>query len=160
MACDWVKSSREKVVRAVFEKLDRMEIPKNAAFVFDIDHTLIDETGMPIEPVVQLFHTVKKLGIHPVIITARTGTPEVIKWTQDQLKHFGITGQKFTYLLSPGKTDPWKYKHIARKNVHERGLHVIMSIGDQPWDLGEYGGIGFQLPRCDSPDQFISQYFG
>ena len=160
MTCEWLVTARDKVVRKVFEKLDQIQIPSNAAIVFDIDHTLIDLTGKPIDPVVYLFHHVKQRGISPVIITAREGTEENIAFTQEQLSSLGITGQTFMYFLAPGKTDPWRFKWIARKNVHERGLNVIMSIGDEPWDIGEYGGDGFQLPKCFcNSDTMISQYF-
>ena len=57
MTCEWVTVGRDNVVRSVFEKLDQITIPPNAVFVFDIDHTLIDISGNPIDPVVYLFHT-------------------------------------------------------------------------------------------------------
>ena len=159
MTCEWVAAARDRVVRAVFEKLDQIQIPPNAVFVFDIDHTLIDETGKAIDPVVYLFHYVKQRGISPVIITARRGSEENIARSREQLESLGITGARFTYFIAPEKNDPWKFKYIARKNVHERGYQVIMSIGDEPWDLGEYAGFGFQVPKCSCNTQMISQYF-
>jgi hypothetical protein len=165
MTCEWVTAGRDNIVRSVFEKLDQINTPSNAVFVFDIDHTLIDLAGRPIEPIVYLFHEVKQRGISPVIITARIGTPENIQWTREQLYKLGITGSIFMYFLSPDKNDPWRFKYMARKNVHERGFHVIMTIGDEPWDHGEYGGFGFMVPKCGCGGQWkenaplISQYF-
>ena len=36
-----------------------------------------------------------------------------------------------------------KFKLLARKNLHDSGKKVEISIGDMKWDIGEYGGIGF-----------------
>ena len=149
MSCDWLKNEHIKIANSVLKKLETIHIPKNAAMVFDIDHTLLDQHGGPIEPIVYLFHFVKQKGIQPVIITARLGHEKNIEWTKNQLKKHNLGGDNISmYFLPPDKTDPWRYKYHARKNVHERGLTVIMSIGDEQWDIGEYGGIGFKLPKC------------
>lgn len=148
MACEWLVSAREKVAQAVFEYLDRTEIPSNAVIVFDIDHTLLDQHGAIIPPIVYLYHAIKSKGITPIIVTAREGRSEVVRWTQDQLRDLGIDGYTYMYFLGVGKTDPWHYKKIARKNVHERGYIVIATIGDEQWDHGEFGGVGFMVPKC------------
>jgi predicted secreted acid phosphatase len=130
-----------------------MHIPDNAAIVFDIDHTLLDWVGNPIHPIVYLYHAVRSKGIHPVIITARWGSQRNIEWTRQQLQNAGINGWKFMYFLPENKRDPVHYKRVSRKNVHERGLHVIMSIGDEYWDIGEYGGHGIIVPKCTQCSQ-------
>ena len=67
--------------------------------------------------------------------------------TQNQLGSIGIVGYKSMYFRSPAKeNNPWKYKEIARKSVLDRGFNIIMSVGDQPWDIGNYGGIGVKVP--------------
>jgi hypothetical protein len=116
--------------------------------VFDIDHTLLDFVGNPIDPIVSLFHTVKSKGITPIIITARLGHDRNVELTRQQLERVGIHGWRFIYFLPPHKRDPVVFKRISRMNVHERGFHVIMSIGDERWDIGEYGGVGFIVPKC------------
>ena len=57
------------------------------------------------------------------------------------------TGYKYMYFIPRDKQDPITFKYIARRNLHERGYNVAMSIGDMPWDIGYYGGIGFQVPK-------------
>jgi len=160
MACEWLLYMRDKVVRTIFDKLNTMIIPNNAAIVFDIDHTLIDQFGNPIEPVVYLFNAIKQRGITPVIITARQGDEMVTRWTQDQLERLNITEYRSIYFLPPGRTDPWRFKMLARKNIHDNGYVVIMTIGDEPWDHGEYGGIGYIIPKCFCATSTINmQYF-
>ena len=148
MLCKQLDKEQRKISKQIINILSRISIPSNAAIVFDIDNTLIDRLGNPICPILMLFNHVKSLGIKIVLITARSGDQQVINFTMNQLKTLGIMGQILTYFIEPGKTDPWKYKYLARMNVHERGYQVIMSIGDEPWDIGDFGGIGFQVPKC------------
>ena len=148
MTCEWLRESHKSVANAALQKLDQIQLPNNAAVVFDIDHTLLDGAGNPIEPIVRLYNIVKNKRITPVIITARLGNQKGIEITQSQLSRSGIDSYKFLYFLHPNKRDPVQYKRIARKNVHERGLYVVMSIGDEYWDIGDYGGHGFIVPKC------------
>ena len=127
--------------------LSSRQIPKNAVAIFDIDQTLIDLKGNP-TPIVKLFNFVKIKGIHPVIITARDATPESVKQTQQHLQKFNIFGEILMYFRPPEKMDLAYYKYCARKNVHERGFIPVLSIGDEYWDIGEYGGYGIKLPKC------------
>lgn len=159
MACDWLLSARNKIVNVIFDKLEQLYIPPNAAIVFDIDHTLIDQFGNPIKSIVYLFNIIKQKGITPILITARQGNNEVIKWTQQQLNTLGITGYRSIYFLQPGNTNLWRFKKIARKNVHKHGYKVIMTIGDEEWDHGEYGGIGYIVPKCFCEKSKINRYY-
>lgn len=148
MACDWLINERNNVVRDMLGYLNQITLPHNPCIVFDIDHTLLDQFGHPIEPVVYLYNDVKRRGITPVIITAREGRPEVVNWTTSQLKNVGIVDYKLLYFLHPGRKDPWRYKLMSRKNVSDRGYSVIMTVGDEQWDHGDYGGVGFIIPKC------------
>ena len=53
------------------------------------------------------------------------------------------------YFLPPESSsraqDQADYKLTARKNLHEMGYTVVMSVGDMPWDIGAYGGVGIKL---------------
>lgn len=129
------------------DTLSRMVIPKNAVIVFDIDDTLIHSSGTPITPIVNLFNHAKDLGIFPVIITNRSGDTSTIEYTRKQLTECGIYGYRSLYFRPPDREDmPYRYKEKARQNIHKRGMVVMMSIGDKPWDIGNYGGVGFILP--------------
>ena len=115
--------------------------------VFDIDNTLLHSNGTCIVPIVNVYNHVKNKGIIPIIVTNRLGIIPVIEFTQNQLKNCGINGYKYLYFRHPEKSnDPYKYKKNVRYNIHKRGMNIIMSIGDQKHDIGDYGGIGVMVP--------------
>lgn len=58
----------------------------NDAVMFDIDDTLIWTNGQPNTPIIDLLHKMKGLGYKIIIITARPGFEEVVKWTVKNLK--------------------------------------------------------------------------
>lgn len=146
---DW-NQRLELIVFNVISSLQSIKINNETAVVFDIDDTLIDSRGKRIDLVFFLYNYMKYLGIHLVLITNRIGTQESVQWTIDELFNNGITKYSCIYFRSPYREDnPYRYKEIARKSVLEKkGLTIIMSIGDQPWDIGNYGGIGILLPIC------------
>jgi hypothetical protein len=114
------------------------------AVIFDIDETLLDLRGQPIVPIVAVYNYVRSAGITPIMITAReTGGIEI---TREQLEFAGITPSRIMYFRPPEMQDPYAYKLGARRDVHRRGYTVIASVGDQPWDIGHYGGRGFIVP--------------
>lgn len=124
----------------------RTQSSPNSVIVYDIDNTLIHDSGYPITPIIDTYFFALSRGFKPIIMTARPGTEENIKRTKEQLHSFGIYGYTCMYFLPPDRFDPARYKLRARENIHERGYKVIMSIGDMPWDYGEFGGIGIQVP--------------
>ena len=131
----------------IIGKLTQLDLTPNSAIVFDIDNTLIHSNGNGIIPIINVFNHVKSIGIIPILITNRIGNQQSIDFTQNQLKQCGIEGYKSLYFRHPEKEDnPYRYKERARRSVYERGMNVIMSIGDQPWDIGNYGGIGVIIP--------------
>ena len=120
---------------------------ENIGVVFDIDDTLLHTDGNPILPMINLYNYVKSLDMVPIIITYRSGDPKSIEYTRKQLDYHGITGYRFLYCRPPDRiTDPYRYKFISRKNATERGYKIVMSFGDQNWDIGQYGGMGYILP--------------
>ena len=43
--------------------------------------------------------------------------------------------------------NPYTYKRLARQHATEQdNYNIVMSVGDQPWDIGDYGGIPIKLP--------------
>lgn len=126
----------------------------NSIIVYDIDDTLIESRNRtPIQPILYTYRYAKDKGLKTAIITARRDLNHNINLTKKELERHGIADYSFMYFLPEGKRDQSKYKLLARKNLHDRGYKVLMSIGDAPWDIGEYGGIGFTVPMTRSnPD--------
>ena len=120
--------------------LQQTQFNPQQAVVFDIDDTLIDsETGLIMPKTVSLFHYCVDRGYHVYIITARARTYDAVIYTINQLKHLGLTGYKLIAFRPPNEWDIPAYKLNARKSIPHQ---VVMSVGDQQWDIGEYGGIG------------------
>lgn len=131
----------------VMELLSSVDITPASAIVFDIDDTLIQTNGNSIVPILNLYRYAMNIGLNIVIITNRLGDDETIQHTKEQLLSHGITGYKLLYFSPPDSNDnPWRYKELARKNVHDLGMNVIASIGDKPWDIGNFAGIGYLVP--------------
>lgn len=122
--------------------MDSINIKPNSIIVYDIDDTLIDRNGNLIIPIVNTFYYASLKGFKIALITARPGQEENIYLSMRQLKSLGLSNYVTIYFRMPEKTDLWRYKTMARKNLFERGYQVEMSIGDMPWDMGDYGGIG------------------
>ena len=144
---EWYNKT-ENIVFNIISTLSKMKIEDKSAIIFDIDDTLIHSNGHRIDIMFFLFNYIKFLGIYIVIITSRIGSPENIEATLQQLKFHGIQEVECIYFRNPFKFDcPFQFKEICRKSVYDtKGLTVIMSIGDQPWDIGNYGGIGYLIP--------------
>jgi predicted secreted acid phosphatase len=145
------KISKES--KEILYKLNLKNI-KNPAIIFDIDDTLICATnnnyglfiGESIEPIIDLYNTAKELGIRPIIITARGGVDFVVKETMDLLKKSKIKGFYSIYFRPIYADDPYFYKTSARKHAADSGFNILMSVGDQEWDMGNFGGIPVKLP--------------
>lgn len=136
----------DRKIWEAYNILTQLPVNKNNVIIFDIDDTLLfPRTGLPIEPVVNFYNTIKQLGIIPIIITARIATKENIEHTQNELKKINITGYKNIFFRPILKYDIPHYKLVSRKAVVEEGYNVIMSVGDMYWDVGEYGGYSILL---------------
>lgn len=132
----------------IIQHLDYMKLPYNPVVVFDIDNILLHSNGTSITPMLKVYNHVKKIGISPIIITNRLGILPIIEFTKNQLKNCGIDGYKSLYFRHPNKIDnPYMYKKKARYNIHERGMNIIMTIGDKKSDIGYYGGFGIIIPN-------------
>jgi hypothetical protein len=135
-----------QVANKIVRTINSMPIMNNSVIVYDIDDTLIRSSdGNPIIPIVNTYHYARNAGLIPVIITARPGFDQNIERTKEQLHSFGITDYKYTYFRPENKEDQAHFKLLSRKNLHDRGYQVAISIGDMPWDIGQYGGVGFRV---------------
>lgn len=134
-----------KLMHQAYIGLTSLALPSNSAVVFDIDMTLIDESGERIEPVCWFYEQVASKGFVPILVTARPSLDNVIEQTGYQLAYNRITNYESIYFRDPSERNVEKYKTSARRNIWDRGYNIIMSLGDQPWDIGEYGGIGILL---------------
>lgn len=119
---------------------------KNYVLILDIDDTIYDtKKDKIIEPIHDLYNYALSQNIYTVFITAREGSKYMQNITVDQLNNLGIKKYDLLYLRPPKMTDVYKYKKYARRNVVESGYTPLISIGDQPWDCGDYGGHGIYI---------------
>lgn len=119
--------------------LSRIPYDSNQAVVFDIDDTLVDSfTGKPIQIILDIYFYCQVRGYKLYIITARPYFKQNVLRTLEELKRMGLTGFKLKLRPSYVK-DIARWKMEARKTIPE---NVVMSLGDQPGDMGKYGGVG------------------
>jgi hypothetical protein len=140
-------NQHNKLYYIILNTINKMYRSPNEIVVFDIDYTLINGQGLPINQMIALYKIILQKGINIAIITARTGSPHNVEKTKEELSRYGINNYKYLYFLPEGQNDPWIYKYNARKQLHDHGWNVITSIGDEPWDIGQYGGVGFIVPK-------------
>ena len=95
------------------------------AVMFDIDDTLIQTNGTPIPEMINLLRQSKMAGYRIVIITARPGYPDNVKWTKRQLASKGITYDEL-HFCAPNM------KSTVKRRL---GYNFLLSVGDQPTDL-------------------------
>ena len=139
--------------------LKKIKIEKNMVIIFDIDETILTNEGQLIIPTYLFYLEIKKMGITPIFVTARTN--ETVDYTHSQFNNYEIHSKNLSkyddgyvvynsnhtiYFRHRNDDNIEKYKENARRCVYEQGYNIIMSIGDQPWDVGEYGGTGIILP--------------
>ena len=122
---------------------------KNAVLSFDLDETLIDLSGNRKEDVCYIYNYAKKLGFKLAIITYRMYSNYSAEYTIEQLKKNNLDHYDFLYLCPNRTIDPWTFKRDSRKNITDKGYHVVMSFGDEFWDIGEYGGIGVKIKKSN-----------
>lgn len=123
--------------------LQRIPFNRNQAVVFDIDDTLIDSQTHRIMPkIFALYRYCINRGYSVYIITARV--KDGFNYTINQLENAGITGYKSIAFRPPHDFNVTRYKLNARRSIPET---VVMSVGDQPWDIGQFGGIGLIVQK-------------
>jgi len=133
------------ICKSAMYLLSSLTIEPNNAIIFDIDDTLIDKYGQCIIPVIQLYNYAKTLGLIPIIITARLDEVNNINYTLYQLHTCNITDYHEIFFRPENMLNLYEYKNSRRKHIYDSGFKVLMSVGDMPWDIGQYGGIGIYL---------------
>jgi hypothetical protein len=136
---------QQQIVDGARALLQSLAIPPNAIVIFDIDDTLITPAGAPYTHIIDFYNELREAGIHVGLITARSGEQRNVEATFKQLENVGVRGWRVSYFRSPSQTNVARFKLKARKNLWERGYYVIMTLGDQDWDHGEYGGFSVYI---------------
>jgi predicted secreted acid phosphatase len=172
---DWNKAVTKQVKKAKAYLLKRTTGKHKArkpALVLDIDETSLNNYpclnangGIPydgtaniecvlkydapaIKPVLGLFKFAHKHKVKVFFITAR---PEGIRdGTLKNLRASGYTG-KYELFLQPGdytQDSKVPYKSGARRQIQQRGFHILGNVGDQKSDLkGGYSERTYKLPN-------------
>jgi predicted secreted acid phosphatase len=172
---DWNKAVTKQVTKAKAYLLKRTtgkHKAKKPALVLDIDETSLNNYpclnangGIPfdatanvtcvlkydapaIKPVLGLFKFAHKHKVKVFFITAR---PEGIRdGTLKNLRASGYTG-KYELFLQPGdytQDSKVPYKSGARRQIQQRGFHILANVGDQKSDLkGGYSERTYKLPN-------------
>jgi predicted secreted acid phosphatase len=141
---------------------------ENAAIVLDVDETLLDnrkyyalydyyndrdwdkwiqsEDAIPHEETKDLVLWAKDLGYKIILITGRLESQR--EATENNLKRFDIPFDQLH--MRPDNMDISQmsdYKLNIRKKLTEKGLNIIVNIGDQKSDIRGGFGKGFKLPN-------------
>ena len=137
----------ERSARTVLDAYSALPNRNDYAVVFDIDDTLISVRGFGITPIINLYRYAQDLGFYVVIVTARANGPGSKDYTLRQLTEYDISHPRLLY-LRPAHDHPETFKTGARLHIQDHHKkQVIMSLGDSKCDVGDFGGIGFLLPR-------------
>jgi len=125
-------------------QLIRDDAKKAPAIVFDIDGTLVHDGtwDKPVWSVINFCNYCKEIGITTIIVTARPGWEANITNTKNSLQELGIVCDAF-FFRKPECTNLDDFKLSCRKHIDNVAQYnILLSIGDNPWDIGEYGGSG------------------
>lgn len=117
---------------------------KAAAIVFDIDGTMVQDGtwDSPIWSVINFCNYCKEIGMTTIIVTARPAWEENITATKKSLQKLGIRCDVF-FFRRPDHTNLDEFKTSARHYISTTAdYNILMSIGDNVWDIGKYGGTG------------------
>lgn len=134
-----------KLIRSYYENLTFIPnyIP---CVVFDIDGTILkDGIYSPsnnteiIQPILQFLYFLQKRGITIFILTARPDNPYNRLKTDEMLHHLNINF-KHLFMMNMDQYDSQIiYKQNVRKYLVYKHYNIIMSLGDNTWDYGEFG---------------------
>tara|TARA_A100001015_G_C14759584_1_gene620843 strand:+ start:221 stop:688 length:468 start_codon:yes stop_codon:yes gene_type:complete len=119
--------------------------------VFDIDGTILNDGVFSpkdydevILNVYRFLLYLQSIDIPIFIITARPDYPHNRKETKKMLDKLGINYVKL-YMHNQSENNHIDFKTKSRKNILDNGYKVIMSLGDNYWDYGDYGGLGVHI---------------
>ena len=117
----------------------------NFTFGINSQREAIDETGVKIQPTLDLFNLAKQNGVAVFFITGRRENTRA--HTESNLKREGYEGWQQLFLKPDASTDTTvQYKSGARANIEQQGYRIIANVGDQYSDLaGGHEDVGFKL---------------
>jgi hypothetical protein len=117
----------------------------NFTFGTNSQREAIDETGVKIQPTLDLFNLAKQNGVAVFFITGRRENTRA--HTESNLRREGFDGWQQLFLKPDASTETTvQYKSGARANIEGQGYRIIANVGDQYSDLaGGHEDIGFKL---------------
>lgn len=161
----------KEIIDNAISRINRLPVDNNSAVIFDVDDTALsgydytkslgfgyvhsswrewmDSCKMKAIPQVKRFYDWLLLqNIKIFFLTGRKA--DTYNSTKKNLIHEGFT--KFDTLIVRNEKEnslpAAEYKSNKRKELTERGYHIIANIGDQENDLsGNYSGIKIKLPN-------------
>ena len=143
----WEHNIQQRSKTALY-LLSSIMLPPKPALVLDIDETLIDLEGVCMLDIIRVYNLAIQKGITVFIVTARVYSPWVLEKTQEQLNNCGVDMYKGIFFRDSPRDNPATYKKESRERISREGYNIVMSIGDQPFDVnGGYTGIGIKLPQ-------------
>ena len=135
---------------------------KNPCVIFDIDGTIIIEGIFApknynelISDVYEFLLYLQDIDIPIFIITARPDYDYNRIKTGEMLDNLNID-YEYLYMFDQHIfNNPVKFKLEARKDIYLHNFNCIMSLGDNTWDYGDYGGIGVHIYEDGKYYKFI-----
>jgi predicted secreted acid phosphatase len=120
---------------------------KQPAIVFDIDGTMVHDNtwDSPVWSVINFCNYCKDIGIATMIVTARGGWDANVNNTKNSLQELGVECDAM-FFRKPDDNKIAEFKTNVRQYLSEvTGFNVLMSIGDNEWDMGQWGGVGVYM---------------
>ncbi len=158
------------VADSIRRYLNSIQLPCNAAVVFDVDDTVIcsfdysqdnnfgynpktfhkwEKTPKKAIPaMLELYHFIQSKGITIFFVTGRRENRR--KATEQNLKSAGFTSWQGIYLQpeDDNANSIMPFKSAARRQIEEQGYSIVANIGDQESDLlGGYALKAFKVPN-------------
>jgi hypothetical protein len=117
----------------------------NFTFGTNSQREAIDQTGVKIQPTLDLFNLAKQNGVAVFFITGRRENTRAP--TESNLRREGFDGWQQLFLKPDASTETTvQYKSGARANIEQQGYRIVANVGDQYSDLaGGHEDIGFKL---------------
>ena len=111
----------------------------NPCAVFDIDHTLVNETENPIKEIISLFQFCNNVKVPCFIVTARLKSATNFEHTTKMLERNNVN--KYVKMFMMNREKEVTFDSVARfkrkcRNTIEREYKIVFNIGDQWSDLG------------------------
>jgi hypothetical protein len=136
---------------------------QNPCVIFDIDGTIIiDGIFAPknynelISGVYEFLMYLQSIHIPVFIVTARPDYEYNRMKTSEMLQNIGID-YEYLYMWDQHSFDSHDdFKSNARKDIYLNNYNCIMSLGDNTWDYGKYGGIGVHIFDNGKYHKFIN----